>query len=521
MATGFTYEPGSTFKAFTVAAALEEHLVTPSTEFDLPVELQVADRTISDAEPRGPETLTVAQILAQSSNVGAVKIGLKVGAEHFYDWVRPFGFGQPTGVAFPGEEQGIVPTPRRVLGLDDGQPADRPGPVGDADADGGRLLGDRGRRHPARTAAGPRRGRPSRRGTEGPPRDQLQVRGADPDHARGRARAGRHRLRGQRARLHAGRQDGNRPGGRERHLLGDQVRRLLRRLRPGTGPASCWWRWWSTSRRASYYGGAVAAPAFGEIAKFALPYLGDSAGIGTGAPRVRALESAGMELRELLRRDVERRRGSRRLRREIAGLAYDSRRVAPGRCSSAFAGERADGHDFAPAAVEARRRGAGGRARARADVPQVLVADARAAMAPIAARFWGDPTAELRVAGITGTNGKTTTAFLVRHILEAHGMQTGCSGRSSRSSAASRRRSSGRPRRRSTCRRRSAGCSRGATRACAMEVSSHALALHRADAIHFAVAVFTNLTQDHLDFHADMEDYFRAKRLLFAGGGSR
>src|SRR3954466_993080 len=116
MATGFTYEPGSTFKAFTVAGALMEHLVTPSTVFDLPVELQVADRTISDAEARGPESLTVAQILAQSSNVGAVKIGLEVGAEHFYDWVRKFGFGDPTGVAYPGEEQGIVPKPSEFSG---------------------------------------------------------------------------------------------------------------------------------------------------------------------------------------------------------------------------------------------------------------------------------------------------------------------------------------------------------------------------------------------------------------------
>ncbi|MGH2967284.1 MAG: peptidoglycan D,D-transpeptidase FtsI family protein [Solirubrobacterales bacterium] len=111
MATSFTYEPGSTFKAFTVAGALQQHLVTPSTPFYLPTELQVADRTISDAEPRGAETLTVAQILAQSSNVGAVKIGLELGAQHFYDWVRKFGFASATGVQFPGEEQGIVPDP--------------------------------------------------------------------------------------------------------------------------------------------------------------------------------------------------------------------------------------------------------------------------------------------------------------------------------------------------------------------------------------------------------------------------
>ncbi len=107
-ATGFNYEPGSTFKAFTVAAALSEKLVTPETEFTLPPSIQVADRTIKDAEPRPTENLTVAQILAQSSNVGAVTIGLKVGAEKFSRWIDRFGFGRPTGVQFPGEEHGIV-----------------------------------------------------------------------------------------------------------------------------------------------------------------------------------------------------------------------------------------------------------------------------------------------------------------------------------------------------------------------------------------------------------------------------
>jgi cell division protein FtsI (penicillin-binding protein 3) len=116
MATGFTYEPGSTFKAFTVAGALMEHLVTPETVFDLPVELQVADRTITDSHARGPVSLTVAQILAQSSNVGAAMIGLEVGGEAFYKWIRRFGFGSPTGIDFPGEEQGIVLTPSEFSG---------------------------------------------------------------------------------------------------------------------------------------------------------------------------------------------------------------------------------------------------------------------------------------------------------------------------------------------------------------------------------------------------------------------
>jgi cell division protein FtsI/penicillin-binding protein 2 len=108
-ATGFTYEPGSTFKAFTVAGALEDGKVTPNTSFYLPTELQVADRTITDAEARGPETRTVAQILAQSSNIGADLIGQKVGGKRLSHWIHRFGFGAPTGIDYPGEEQGIVP----------------------------------------------------------------------------------------------------------------------------------------------------------------------------------------------------------------------------------------------------------------------------------------------------------------------------------------------------------------------------------------------------------------------------
>ena len=101
-ATGFTYEPGSTFKAFTVASALQDHVVTPSSSFYLPSEIHVYDRTIGEAEPRPPETLTTAQILAQSSNVGAVTIGLKEGADRFSQWINRFGFGQPTGVGLSG-----------------------------------------------------------------------------------------------------------------------------------------------------------------------------------------------------------------------------------------------------------------------------------------------------------------------------------------------------------------------------------------------------------------------------------
>lgn len=108
-ATSFNYEPGSTFKAFTVSAALEEGLVTPSTEIVVPPAIEVGERVIEDAEEHGTETLTVAQVLAKSSNIGAVEIGLKIGAPKFSKWIETFGFGAKTGVQFPGEEHGIVP----------------------------------------------------------------------------------------------------------------------------------------------------------------------------------------------------------------------------------------------------------------------------------------------------------------------------------------------------------------------------------------------------------------------------
>jgi cell division protein FtsI/penicillin-binding protein 2 len=116
MATGFTYEPGSTFKAFTVAGALEDGLVKPQTTFDVPPEIQVADRTIGESHPVGYRTLSVADILAQSSNVGTVMIGQELGEREFGSWVSRFGFGRPTGIDYPSEEQGIVPTPKEYSG---------------------------------------------------------------------------------------------------------------------------------------------------------------------------------------------------------------------------------------------------------------------------------------------------------------------------------------------------------------------------------------------------------------------
>ena len=205
---------------------------------------------------------------------------------------------------------------------------------------------------------------------------------------------------------------------------------------------------------------------------------------------------------------------------EITGLHYRSSDVRPGGLFFCVPGFKADGHDFAPDAVERGAVALVGERRLELGVPEVVVADVRAAMGPAAARYYGDPTATLRVVGITGTNGKTTTAFLTRAILERAGVQTGLLGTVKSIVGGVEK-----PVERTT----PEGIDLQATfrrmvdagdEACVMEVSSHALELGRATGIRFACRVFTNLTQDHLDFHPDMEAYFAAKRRLFEAPGA-
>jgi UDP-N-acetylmuramoyl-L-alanyl-D-glutamate--2,6-diaminopimelate ligase len=204
---------------------------------------------------------------------------------------------------------------------------------------------------------------------------------------------------------------------------------------------------------------------------------------------------------------------------EISGLAYSTGQVAPGALFFCVSGFRADGHDFAADAV---RRGAAALVCERPlglGVPELIVPDVRAAMGPAAARFYSDPTSRLRVIGITGTNGKTTTAFLTRHVLEAAGIRTGLLGTvtsivGGREEPVERTTPEAIDLQALFARMVDAG-----DEACAMEVSSHALELRRSEGIHFACRVFTNLTQDHLDFHPTMEDYFLAKARLFDAPG--
>jgi UDP-N-acetylmuramoyl-L-alanyl-D-glutamate--2,6-diaminopimelate ligase len=201
----------------------------------------------------------------------------------------------------------------------------------------------------------------------------------------------------------------------------------------------------------------------------------------------------------------------------ITGVAYDSRMVVPGDVFVALKGVRSDGASFVEQAVSAGATAVVSEQPLPENtrVPWAVVHDGRLALAVIAASLFGNPSAAMQVVGITGTNGKTTTAYLVSSIFDTAGIPCGMLGTvtyriGSELREATRTTPEAPDLQRLLREMADRGCG-----ACAMEVSSHALALRRADEIAFAAAVFTNLTRDHLDFHADMEDYFRAKRRLF------
>ncbi len=228
-----------------------------------------------------------------------------------------------------------------------------------------------------------------------------------------------------------------------------------------------------------------------------------------------------MRTTELLKQ-VEHRQYGEMADLEISGVAYDSRRVCRGNLFVAIKGTTTDGNLFLEQALD---RSAAAVASENTvppgfPVPWIQVAEARKALARSAANFLGHPSKRLRLVGITGTNGKTSTAFLIDSILRAAGVKSGLISTieyrgPDGAMAADRTTPESLDLQSLFARFLEQGC-----RYVVMEVSSHALALDRVYACQFRSAVFTNLTPDHLDFHRSMEDYFNAKRQLFAGSGS-
>jgi len=223
-----------------------------------------------------------------------------------------------------------------------------------------------------------------------------------------------------------------------------------------------------------------------------------------------------MQLKELVKQlPIPRTEGS--LEREITGLTYDSRRVTPGMVFVAIPGANADGHDFINSAID---RGAAaiicernGFTSPRAT--KIKVSDVREAMARAAASFYQHPSTRLQVIGVTGTNGKTTVAFMIKEVLEAAGFKTGLLGTvryeiGDRVIPAHRTTPESLEVQQMMAQMVAAGC-----KACVMEVSSHALDQKRVAGIEFDIAIYTNLTQDHLDYHGTMENYLVAKQKLF------
>ncbi len=209
-------------------------------------------------------------------------------------------------------------------------------------------------------------------------------------------------------------------------------------------------------------------------------------------------------------------------RAEVSSLAYNSREVGPGTLFFAFQGEKTDGHAYIPQALE---RGAVAVVSERAAPPElathwIQVAAIRRALADAGRIIFGHPDQRLQIIGITGTNGKTTTTYLVESVLGAAGILSGVFGTIEYRMGSKTRVATNTTPESLDLLSYFAELVKAGGKAAVMEVSSHSLAQERVWGFHFAVAVFTNLTQDHLDYHKDFEHYFQAKRRLFEGLGA-
>ena len=423
------YEPGSIFKLVTISGALADGLVTPDTAFDLPPSIWVADREINESHPRGAVRYSVKEILQWSSNVGAVKIGMLMEKHGLSKWVDAYGFGKPTGIDFPGESGGIVLPVEEWSGSSIGNIPMGQGIAVTAIQMASAFSAVANRRRAGRAASGGPGGHHRARRRRRAPGDLRQGGAPGPQDAADRGGQG-HGHQGAHPGLRGRRQDGDgrdRAAGRRRLCQG-RLRRLLRRHGAGRSPAprgaGGGQRDRHVRRRRRRAGGpedhALLPPAPGDraVTAAAAPRGGRAAGL---------LESAPMKLSELLQgvpgATVRGDPGT-----EIRGLAYHTRDVADGTLFFCVPGLTVDGHEFAAAAVEAGAAAVVCERDTGVDAPQVVVPSVRRAMALAASAWYGHPTRELRVAGVTGTNGKTTTAHLIAGLFAAAGHPCGLLG---------------------------------------------------------------------------------------------
>lgn len=201
---------------------------------------------------------------------------------------------------------------------------------------------------------------------------------------------------------------------------------------------------------------------------------------------------------------------------EITGVSYDSRNTKPGDLFVCIKGFTADGHKYAPEAKKAGAAAFIASDELKTDAPVIYTSDCRKALSAVSADFYGNPTKGIEIYGVTGTNGKTTITYLLRAIVEASGKECGVLGTIAYSYGGKTFESVNTTPESLELQRMFSEMKKDyATDVCAMEVSSHSLALSRTDDIDFDYSVFTNLTPDHMDFHADFEDYYAAKKKLF------
>ena len=203
--------------------------------------------------------------------------------------------------------------------------------------------------------------------------------------------------------------------------------------------------------------------------------------------------------------------------REISGIAHDSRKVKAGTLFVAIKGQKSDGYEFIPSAIE---RGASaiianGRATEITDIPVVHVSDTREAMSHIAANFYGRPSEDMNIVGITGTNGKTSTCQLITHLIQKNNLPCGSLGTLGFSTPSGIMSTGFTTPESVEVQQMLNFLKSGGINHAVMEISSHALKMHRVNDVQIDVAVYTQLSQDHLDYHKNMENYFQAKLKLF------